>query len=143
MTMPSLTGNTFYFGRLSQGTISPYNSTFEKCNTSYAGGIFYLYKGQVLNEELSKFRMNAAVYGGVLYCDHCVANFKTSTLFYNAAKEASLVYIWSVGQAVPAVTYTNCTMTDGFAANVGGGIVTRGTALGYINLFDCALIRNF
>lgn len=45
MTMPSLTGNTFYFAPRSQGTIAPFNSTFERCNTSYAGGIFYLYKG--------------------------------------------------------------------------------------------------
>jgi len=41
--------------------------------------------------------MNAAVYGAVLYCDHCVANFKQSVHFYNAAKEASLIYIWSAG----------------------------------------------
>jgi hypothetical protein len=41
--------------------------------------------------------MNAAIYGGVVYCDHCVANFLTSTFYYNVAKDASLVYIWSVG----------------------------------------------
>lgn len=41
--------------------------------------------------------MNAAVYGGVLYCDHCVANFKSSVISYNVAKDASLVYIWSIG----------------------------------------------
>ena len=122
------------------GEINSYFNSYEKCNTTTDGSVFYLYKNQILTDYKSNYRQNAAVRGGAVFCDNCKAYFNTSVFYYNAAKQASIVFLKSTAAPGVDVTFYNTTMSDGYAADKGGAVSTEGSTQGIIRFIECSII---
>jgi len=138
---PTLIGGLFYFQSQAQGQIVSTTNTFQKCNTTMEGTVFYLYKGQNLIDSYSFFGSNAGVKGQI-YCDSCTASFDFSTFNYIVAYKASLVYLKGSSDGL-SVAFNNCSIINGYSVGDGGAVAAEGSGIGLVAFKDCGMISYF
>jgi hypothetical protein len=64
---------------------------YRNCYTCFSGGIYTLVSTKIVDTN-SKYYQNAALLGGVIYCDNCLASITTSQIHDNDAISGGVLY---------------------------------------------------
>jgi predicted outer membrane repeat protein len=105
-TPSSNIGGAFYFEAVtSASTIDSDLNTYKNCYTAGQGGIFSLPSGLTMTDDGSVFKQNAALQGGVIYCNGCSVTFTSSSFADLLSSYGSIGYF--LNDAVATFTSTD------------------------------------
>eukprot|EP00347_Sterkiella_histriomuscorum_P024148 403332142 len=84
--------NAISFGQEISANITSIQNSYSLLNVANQGSYFNLNSKTMFNDQYSIFTQNAAITGGVIYCDSCSANFTGTRFIDNFAMNGGIIY---------------------------------------------------